>query len=330
MNGEDGMAAATSSDEVASGSPQRSSSSLLLSQNSPSLPADGDWLEAEDLDADRWVKAQDIDNMWGEAAVPASRSNRVSNLQSFPDSANLDTHAFHATQPPAVDFNMQSRLGKPEEDNIESSEPSPNRARLSNSPSPFKSSPHTHHTVIPVKLSPDLPDLALSSPHPSKEETLFTDAAPGSIVDSEDDTGSSGDVSASLRQLHAASTDNASSPHSEGMAGSASGDDMLGSQEDQASSHDYGTDNGSESSDGFDGAPVHICVNCTNRMYVGDVICLVSTQVFFSSVMCASCAELLDVHAVIPCFEICWHICSDTCINMYGRAPCLVSALCLL
>ena len=281
MDGEDELPAPTNSDEVASGSPQRSSS-LSFSQDSPSLPAEGDWLEAEDLDGDRWVKAEDIDNMWGEAAVPAFPSNRVNNIQSFPDSANLGTHAFHATQPPAVDLNMHARPGAaamPEEDKIKASEPSPKRARLSTSPSPFKSSPHTHHTVIPVKLSPDLPDLELSSSHPSKEETLFTDAAPGSVVDSEDDTGSSGDVSASLRQLHAASTDNASSPHSEGMAGSASGDDMLGSQEDQASSHDYDTDDGSESSDGFGGTPLHICVNCTNRMCVGDVICLVSFHV---------------------------------------------------
>ena len=281
MDAEDHMAAADSDDELDSASPHRSSF-LSLSQNSPSIPAEQDWLEAEDLDGDRWVRAEDMDNMWGSAALPAAHSNRVNNLDMFPSNATPDVHASQSIpgpQPRRFDLNRQSgpaSSSMPVEDQAELSEPSPKRARLSSSsPSPFNSSPHAHHEVIPVKLSPNMPDLG-HSPHPSKEETLVTDdTASGSALDSEDDTGSSGDVSASMRQLNAPTQADASSPTSEGIAGSASGDDLSGSQEYQASSHDYDTDEGFESSDGFDGIASHICVNCTARIYAGDVICLV-------------------------------------------------------
>ena len=289
MHTEDDLFAAESDDGVDSASPQRGSS-LTLSQSSPSIPAEQDWLEAEDLDGDRWVRAEDMDNMWGDAALPVSHSNRVNNLDLFPSSATPNIHACQSspsTQPQPLGLSMQSgpvSSSMPIEDKAETSEPSPKRARLSSSPSPFKSSPCAHHTVIPVKSSSDLHDVG-HSPHPSKEETLFTDdAASDSALDSEDDTGSSGDVSASMRHLHAPTQADASSPTSEGIAASASGDDLLGSQEHPASSHDYDTDEGSESSDGFEGVASRVCVNCTGRIYAGDVLCLVPPH---------SCAPLL-------------------------------------
>ena len=276
-------------DRADSASPQRSSS-LTLSQSSPSIPAEQDWLEAEDLDGDRWVRAEDMDNMWGDAALPASHSNRVNNLNLFPRSANPSMHASQSSpspQPQALGLSMYPgpvSSSTPIEDQVKTSEPSPKRARLSSSPSPFKSPPCAHHTVIPVKPSSDLPDVG-HSPHPSKEETLFTDDAPsGSALSSEDDTGSSGDVSASMRHLHAPIQADASSPTSEGIAASASGDDLLGSQEHPASGHGYDADEGSESSDGFEGVASHICVNCTGRIYAGDMLCLVCSH---------SCAPLL-------------------------------------
>lgn len=283
MDTRDRLAASDSDNELESASLQRSSS-LSLSQNSPSIPAEQDWLEAEDLDGDRWVRAEDMDNMWGEAAVPASHSNRVNNLDSFPRSPTLLMHASQATpQPQLLDLDMHSGLpstSMPVEDTAEPSEPSPKRARLSSSPNPFKSLPCAHHTVVPVKPSPDLPHKALACRRPGREETLLTcDPALGSACDSEDDTGSSGDVSGSMRRLHAPILADASSPTSEGVVGSASGDDLLGSQDYQASSHEYGTDTDEESefSDGFEGVAAHICVNCTARIYAGDVICLVSS-----------------------------------------------------
>ena len=306
MDEEDDMAPTTSDDGLDLASAEQSSS-LSLSQNSPSIPAEGDWLEAEDLDRDRWVKPEDIDSMWGDAALPAL-SNRVNNLDSAQNNTILNAYAPNtttATHPPAFDFSLQSRPDSaawPDGDQPKALEPSPKRARLSSSPSPFKSPARTHHTVIPVKPPPDLAEVAVSSPHPSKEETLFTDTAQGSPVDSQDDTGSSGDVSASLRQLHAASTADASSPHSEGVTGSASVDDMLGSQEDQASSHDYETDDGSESSDGFEGVAMRFCVNCTSRMHAEDVICLVGCQLPHTSpalsphLACKASVTALYVH----------------------------------
>ncbi|KAL3136994.1 hypothetical protein ABBQ32_006589 [Trebouxia sp. C0010 RCD-2024] len=282
MDARDTLAALDSDNELESASLQRSSS-LSLSQNSPSIPAEQDWLEAEDLDGERWVRAEDMDNMWGDAAVPLSHSNRVNNLAISPRSPTLLMHASQATpqlQPQLLDLDMQSGLpsiSMPVEDTAEPSEPSPKRARLSSSPSPFKSSPRAHRTVIPVKPPPELPHKALACRHPSREETLLTsDPAIGSARDSEDDTGSSGDASGSMRQLHAPILPDASSPTSEGVVGSASGDDLLGSQDYQASSHEYGTDTDEESdiSDGFEGIAAHICVNCTARIYAGDVICL--------------------------------------------------------
>lgn len=278
MDAEDNLFAAESDDGLDSGSPHRSSS-LTLSHTSPSVPAEQDWLEAEDLDGDRWVRAEDMDNMWGDA-LPASHSNRVNNLELLPESNTPNVRASQPSpgqQQQAVGFSMQSGPVSSFtliEDHVETSEPSPKRARLSSSPSPFKSSPCAHHAVIPVKLSPDLPDLG-QSPHPSKEEPLFTDdAASGSALDSEDDTGSSGDVSASVRHLHAPTHGDASSPTSEGIAASASGDDLLG-QEQEVSSQDYDSDEGSESSDGFEGVASRVCVNCTGRIFAGDMICLV-------------------------------------------------------
>lgn len=279
----DELAAADSGDRLDSASPERTSS-LSMSQNSPSIPAEQDWLEAEDLDGDRWVRAEDMDNMWGEAALPASHSNRVNNLHMFPRGPTLAMYASQVPcgpQPHVLDLGMQSGLAStsmPIEDHEEPLEPSPKRARLSFSPSPFKSSPCAHHTVIPVKPPPDLPHLALAPRHLSREETLFTsDPALGSAIDSEDDTGSSGDVSGSIRHLRAPVLADASSPTSEGVVGSASGDDLLGSQDYQASSHEYGsdTDEESEFSDEFEGVASQICVNCTARIYAGDVICLV-------------------------------------------------------
>lgn len=280
MDAEDDLFVAESDDGADSASPQRSSS-LTLSHSSPSIPAEQDWLEPEDLDGDRWVRAEDMDNMWGDAALPASHSNRVNNLDLFTENANPSMHASQFSpglQPQRVGLSMQSGPVSSSmliEDQVETSEPSSKRARLSSSPSPFKSSPSAHHTVVPVKPSSDLPDTS-HSPHPSKEETLFTDdAASGSARDSEDDTGSSGDVSASMRHLHAPTQADASSPTSAGIAASASGDDLLGSQEHPASSHDYDTDEGSESSDGFEGVASRVCVNCTGRIYAGDMLCLV-------------------------------------------------------
>lgn len=279
MNIEDRLFSADSDDGLDSASPQRSSS-LTLSHSSPSVPAEQDWLEAEDLDGDRWVRAEDMDNMWGDAALPASHSNRVNNLGLLPENTTPNVCASQPSPGPqhqAVGFSMQSGPVNSftlMEDQVETSEPSPKRARLSSSPSPFKSSPCAHHAVMPVKLSPDLPDLG-QSPHPGKEETLFTDdAASGSALDSEDDTGSSGDVSASVRHLHPLTQADASSPTSENIAASASGDDLLG-QEQEASSQDYDSDEGSESSDGFEGIASRVCVNCTGRIFAGDMICLV-------------------------------------------------------
>ena len=280
MDAEDDLFAAESDDQVDPTSPQRSSS-LTLSQSSPSIPAEQGWLEAEDLDGDRWVRAEDMDDMWGDAALPASHSNRVNNLDLFPRSATPKMHGSRyspSPQPQPVGLSMRSgpvSSSKPIEDQAETSEPSPKRARLSSSPNPFKSSPYAHHTVVPVKPSSDLPGVG-HSPRLSKEGTLFTDdAASGSAPSSEDDTGSSGDISASMRHLHAPIQADASSPTSEGIAASASGDDLLGSQEPPASSCEYDTDDGSESSDGFQGVASRICVNCTSRIYAGDMLCLV-------------------------------------------------------
>ena len=280
MDAEDDLFAAESDDGGNSASPQRSSS-LTMSQSSPSIPAEQDWLEPKDLDGDRWVRAEDMDSLWGDAALPASHSNRVNNLDLFTENANPGMHASQfspSLQPQRLGLSMHSGPVSSSmliEDQVETSEPSPKRARLSSSPCPFKSSPFSHHTIIPVKPSSDLPD-AGHSPHPSKEETLFTDdAASGSALDSEDDTGSSGDVSASMRHLHVPTQADASSPTSEGIAASASGDDLLGSQEPPASSHDYDTDEGSESSEGFEGVATRVCVNCTGRIYAGDMLCLV-------------------------------------------------------
>ncbi len=82
MDAEDDLAPANSEDSPRSGSNLRSSS-LSLSQNSPSIPAEGDWVEAADLDGDRWVKAEDMDDMWGDAALP-SRTVRVNDLDTYP------------------------------------------------------------------------------------------------------------------------------------------------------------------------------------------------------------------------------------------------------
>lgn len=303
MDAEDNLFAAESDDGLDSGSAQRSSS-LTLSHSSPSVPAEQEWLEAEDLDGDRWVRAEDMDNMWGDAALPASHSNRVNNLELLPESNTPNVRASQSSPGPerqAVGFSMQSGPVNSFtliEDQVETSEPFPKRARLSSSPSPFKSSPCAHHAVIPVKLSPDLPDLG-QSPHPSKEETLFTDdAASGSALESEDDTGSSGDVSASVRHLHTPTQADASSPTSEGIAASASGDDLLGQDEQEASSQDYDSDEGSESSDGFEGIASRVCVNCTGRIFAGDMICLVCLH---------SCMSLLMPN-VCTSETVLWHI----------------------
>ena len=282
MDAEDDMNAANSEDCLHSDSPDRSSS-LSLSQNSPSIPAEGDWVEAADLDGERWVKAEDMDDMWGEGAMPQTRT-RVNNLDTYPD---MEAPHHNVPPAPAVDFNVQSRVNSstlPLADTVDMSAPSPKRARLSASPIRVKSADKpsfaSHHALIPADPSADQPAVTLSSAQPaSKEETLFTEARCGSDADSEDDTGSSGDVSASLRQLHAARQALALSPHSGGVAGSASGDDNLGSQEAQASSHGFDSDEESESSDGFEGVPSRYCTNCMSRMYLGDAICLVRPAV---------------------------------------------------
>ncbi len=288
MDAEDDMAPANSEDGPDSVSNHRSSS-LSLSQNSPSIPAEGDWVEAADLDGDRWVKAEDLEDKWGEAALPPPRTSRVNDLDSYPHTSQLDADAPQSgldSQQPAVDFNLQSRVNSatmPVDDVIETSAPSPKRPRLSSSPMRVKSPAYptdkpsyaSHHALIPIDPLADVLVVALSSAYPaSKEETVFTEAVAGSNADSEDDTGSSGDVSASLRQFHAARQAHVS-PHSI-MAGSASGDDNLGSQEAQASSHGFDSDDDSESSDGFEGVPSQYCINCMSRMYLGDVMCLVS------------------------------------------------------
>ncbi|DBB13710.1 TPA: hypothetical protein ACH3X3_000725 [Trebouxia sp. C0006] len=284
MDAEDDLVPANSYDSPHSGSNLRSSS-LSLSQNSPSIPAEGDWVEAADLDGDRWVKAEDMDDMWGDAGLP-SRTVRVNDLDTYPSTLHP---AFDAppggadSQQPAVDFDLQSRANSTQADDIiAASAPQPKRARKQSSPVRFKPSQHasvtpflaSHHALTPAEPSIDPPGaFTLSSPHPSKDETLFTEQTADSEIDSEDDTGSSGDVSASLRQFHAARQAYASSPYSI-IAGSVSGDDNVGSQEGQASSHGFDSDEDSESSDGFEGVPSHHCINCMSRMYLGDVLCM--------------------------------------------------------
>ncbi len=286
MDAEDDLAPANSYDSPHSDSNLRSSS-LSLSQNSPSIPAEGDWVEAADLDGDRWVKAEDMDDMWGDAALP-SRTVRVNDLDTYPSTIHP---AFDAppggadSQQPAVDFDLQSRANSTQADDIiAASAPLPKRARKQSSPVRFKPSQQasvkpflaSHHALTPAEPSTDPSGVfTLSSPHPSKDETLFTEQTANSEIDSEDDTGSSGDVSASLRQFHAARQAHASSPHSI-IAGSVSGDDNVGSQEGQASSHGFDSDEDSESSDGFEGVPSRHCINCMSRMYLGDVLCMVS------------------------------------------------------
>ncbi|KAL0025680.1 hypothetical protein WJX77_003831 [Trebouxia sp. C0004] len=283
MDAEDDFAPANSEDSPCSGSNLRSSS-LSLSQNSPSIPAEGDWVEAADLDGDRWVKAEDMDDMWGDAALP-SRTVRVNDLDTYPSTIHPHFDAppgGAGSQQPAADFDLQSRANSTQADGIiAASAPPPKRSRKQSSPLRSKPSQHasvkpflaSHHALTPAEPSADpLGLFTLSSPHPSKDETLFTEQIANSGIDTEDDTGSSGDVSASLRQFHAAKA-HASSPHSL-IAGTASGDDNVGSQEGQASSHGFDSDEDSESSDGFEGVPSRHCINCMSRMYLGDVLCM--------------------------------------------------------
>ncbi|KAL0033146.1 hypothetical protein WJX79_005419 [Trebouxia sp. C0005] len=283
MDAEDDLVPANSYDSPHSGS-NLQSSSLSLSQNSPSIPAEGDWVEAADLDGDRWVKAEDMDDMWGDAALP-SRTVRVNDLDIYPSTVHP---AFDAppggadSQQPAVDFHLQSRANSTQADDITAaSVPPPKRARKQSSPVQFKPSQHasvkpllaSHHAATPADPSTDPSGVfTLSSPHPGKDETLFTEQTANSEIDSEDDTGSSGDVSASMRQFHARQA-HASSPHSI-TAGSVSAEDNVGSQEGQASSHGFESDEDSESSDGFEGVPSRHCINCMSRMYLGDVLCM--------------------------------------------------------
>ncbi|KAL0054472.1 hypothetical protein WJX82_009324 [Trebouxia sp. C0006] len=205
MDAEDDLVPANSYDSPHSGSNLRSSS-LSLSQNSPSIPAEGDWVEAADLDGDRWVKAEDMDDMWGDAGLP-SRTVRVNDLDTYPSTLHP---AFDAppggadSQQPAVDFDLQSRANSTQADDIiAASAPQPKRARKQSSPVRFKPSQHasvtpflaSHHALTPAEPSIDPPGaFTLSSPHPSKDETLFTEQTADSEIDSEDDTGSSGDV----------------------------------------------------------------------------------------------------------------------------------------
>lgn len=288
MDAEGELAPASSEDGLESVSNHRSSS-LSLSQNSPSIPAEGDWMEAADLDGDRWVNAEDMDNTWGDAAQPPPSTMRVNDLDTYADNSHLDPDAPHSgvdAQQPAVDFNLQSRVNSATmqaDDVVETSAPSAKRARRQSFPMRLKPSDFSlhqpsvasHHALIPADPSTDLPHATLSSPRPSKEETLFTEAIAGSNVDSEDDTGSSGDISADPRQIHTCRQALASSPHGV-IAGSVSGEEEVGSQEAQASSHGSGSDEDSELSDDYDGVPSQYCINCMSRTYLGDMMCLVS------------------------------------------------------
>ena len=277
---EDADIAAVNSDDEPDLLSRYDSSSFSQSQNSPSIPAERDWIEAVELDSDRWVKAEDLDQLWGEAAIPKRRTE-VNNLNVFAHASNPDMHCSHTTvslQQPVVDSSeQQRRASMPLTDILDTLQPAHKRARLSASPirvrSPALDTEVTarQHILVPVHPSADL--LAPTQPA-NKEETVLTEPAAGS----DSDTGSSGDVSASMRQLEVSGHADIGSPLS-GIVGSASGDEQFGSQEAQASSRDFDSEDDSESSDGFEGVPSCYCINCMSRMYPGDVLCLVSCVV---------------------------------------------------
>lgn len=232
------------------------SSSASASQDSPSIPVEGDWLEASDLDGDRWVKAEDIDSLWGQPPAAAS-------LNTLPGPA-VNSVTFIAAAAAA--------------DAAASDEPSPKRLRLSASPIRVKASDQqpssmvvAHTTVNPAAGT------TATSQHPSREDTLFTEL--DADAESEDDTGSSGDVSASLRPLQAGGQQPASMQHSAGSVSEVDEADDPDFREmaAQATSQSFSYDDDSESSDGFEGAPSRRCINCMSRMYLGELMCLVST-----------------------------------------------------
>lgn len=231
-------------------------SSVSASHTSPSIPAEGDWLEASDLDGERWIEADDMEALWGQDAPLVLASNATS--------AGFPVLSAGAAVP----------LGQHHVD-----EPSPKRLRLSSSPLRVKASDtHStgpsvaaHHAMIAV---PHPVDALQTSRLASREDTMFTD--PNAAIESEDDTGSSGDVSASLRPMHATGQQPASSQHSAGSASDLDeADDPDFNEATQASSQGADSDNGSESSDGFEGMPSRYCINCMSRMYLGEVLCLV-------------------------------------------------------
>ena len=237
--------------------PHQPTSSVSASHTSPSIPAEGDWLEASDLDGGRWVRAEDMEAMWGQDAPLAL----VSNASSL---------ALHPPLTAAPTAPLSSGAAD---------EPSPKRLRLSTSPIRTKGSElpvAAHHAMISTSQPVDT--MASSQPA-SKDDTQFTDPN----AESEDDTGSSGDISASLRPMHPDRQQAASSPHSAGSVSDGDeADDPDFDEAAQASSQGVESDNESESSDGFEGVPSRYCLNCMSRMYLGEVLCLVRTLLTFA------------------------------------------------
>lgn len=226
------------------------SPSVSASHTSPSIPAEGDWLEASDLDGERWVQAEDMDALWGQDNPIALMSNATS--IGYPGQV---AQAAAPVQPDAAD------------------EPLPKRPRLSTSPIRIKASAGipsvaAHHAMISVVH----PTGTIATSHSAgKHQPLLAD--PSAPVDGEDDTGSSGDVSASLRPMHTVLQQSASSHHSAGTVSDEDADDPDFAEATQASSQGADSDDGSESSDGFEGMPSRYCINCMSRMLVGEVLC---------------------------------------------------------
>lgn len=261
------------------------SPSVSASRTSPSIPAEGDWLEASDLDGERWVKAEDMEALWGQDVPLALMSNASS--AGFP---SLVAEPSALVQP------------------IHADEPSPKRLRLSTSPIRIKASASNtpsvaaHHAMISTTYPIDI---MATSQQASKDETLFKD--PNAAAESEDDTGSSGDVSASLRPMHTLRQQPASSHHSAGSASDGIADDPDFAEATQASSQGAVSDDDSDSSDGFEGVPTRYCINCMSRMYLGEALCLVShmciKHIWFNTVLHETCKHMCVhvVRSVITC-----------------------------